>query len=446
MSTKTRYLKLMDRPRKGWKLTDRAAFLRRYVEEATALIEEGLARDGVVKIHEFGSFQLKWSDARQGRNPRTGEIINIPGQYRVAFNPVEKLERRVNWPYVHLQAEFIDTPVAREKPRAEPVPEVVPAAVPEAIPLFDLEDEYAEPVRQQEVHEPVQPAYVRPALAWSPASPPPSHIRFDFGEEEEPAPARNHFGKGNGQFAAAEHFVGEVETRPSGMVPATVSSPSLASRVRRPSYMQEKEREPKPSRFKWYASFGAILLLLLLFFAKPIREQWNHLAESTNTETSSPAQTAPQEANQAANAATPATSQPASTVGFGGGKHQVVKGDNLWGISGHYYVDPYLWPNIYRVNTDKIGNPDVLEPRQLLSLPVLYGTYDQLSPQDRRNLAEGYFLVFNHYKQTQTHLAPFALWAAVRFDSAILEAHQEVIGEEEMAFLKAHNVGNIAAR
>jgi len=124
----------------------------------------------------------------------------------------------------------------------------------------------------------------------------------------------------------------------------------------------------------------------------------------------------------------------------------VVKGDNLWGISGHYYLDPYLWPNIYRVNSAKIGDPDVLEPQQLLTLPVLYGTYDKLTPQDRRNLAEGYFLVFNHYKQTQKHLAPFALWAAVRFDRGILDKHKDAIGADELAFLEAHNVGNIASR
>jgi nucleoid DNA-binding protein len=460
MSAKTRYLKLMDRPRKGWKLADRAVFLRHFVEEATALIEEGLARDGVVKIHEFGTFQLKWLEARQGRNPRTGEPITIPGQYRVTFRSVQKLDSRVNWPYAHLKAEFIEPPPVR-LPKVEIIPEAEPAALPAAIPLFELEEASAEPVRTQghfgqlETPEPPQPAYLRPPISWSPASPPPSRMRFDLLEEEEEeelAPAEKFSFSSNEEFGRSdgagrkEGIVGEIRTRPSGIVPAPVPSQRVEPHWRRPSFMQERERKTNPLR--WYSGFVTVLLLLLLFFAKPIREQWSLVNGTGKIETNMPAQTTQPEANRTAKAAQPAptTAAPAQAIGFAGGEHQVTKGDNLWGISEHYYVDPYLWPNIYRVNTDKIGNPDLLETTQILALPVLYGTHDKLSPQDRHNLAEGYFLVFNYYKQTQKHLAPFALWAAVRFDHTILDTHKEAIGEDELAFLEAHNVGDIAAR
>ncbi|MGH7496756.1 MAG: HU family DNA-binding protein [bacterium] len=460
MSAKTRYLKLMDRPRKGWKLADRAVFLRRFVEEATALIEEGLARDGVVKIHEFGTFQLKWLEERQGRNPRTGEPILIPGQYRVSFRPVAKLESRVNWPYAHLKAELIEPPIER-RPKVESIPEAEPAPAPAAISLFEIEDAFNEPARPQGpgeavVYEPVQPTYLRPPISWSPASPPPSRMRFDLlEEEEEPAPANAYafnpketFGKNDGS-SKKETYVGEIRTRPNGIVPAPVSSQRVEPHVRRPSFMQERER--RPGRIKWFASFAAVLLLLLLFLAKPVREQWHLVTEAWKTAMSKTIQTSQPQVSQNTNSAQPSPASPAATAptrtfGFAGGTHQVIRGDNLWGISGHYYVDPYLWPNIYRVNTDKIGDPDVLETAQILSLPILYGTFDKLSPQDRRNLAEGYFLVFTHYKQTQKHLAPFALWAAVRFDRTILDAHKEMIGQDELAFLEAHNVGDIASR
>lgn len=434
MSAKTRYLKLMDRPRKGWKLADRAVFLRRFVEEAAALIEEGLARDGVVKIHEFGTFQLKWIEARAGRNPRTGEAIPIPGQYRISFRPVEKLESRVNWPYAHLKAELIEPPPVAQKPKAAVMPEK--PALPEPVPLFEWEEESAEPepVPAYAASDPAPPPY-RPSLSWSPASPPPSTLRLDFmDEEDEPAPAKT-YGDNRKEDWREEQVAVEVKTGPSEIVPAPAASHSVAPHVRRPSYMQERERERGPGRAKWFAIFGAVLLLLL-FFAKPIREQWVHLNQAADPATVAPP---PRASDQPPPA-------PAPTVGFAGGTHQVVNGDNLWGISGHYYVDPYLWPNIYRVNTDKISNPDLLTPAQILALPILYGTHEKLTPQDRRNLAEGYFLVFNHYKQTQKHLAPFALWAAVRFDRAILDTHKEAIGEDELAFLEAHNVAGVAAR
>ncbi len=458
MSAKTRYLKLMDRPRKGWKLADRAVFLRRFVAEATALIEEGLARDGVVKIHEFGSFQLKWNEARAGRNPRTGAAITIPAQYRVTFKPVEKLERRVNWPYVHLKPEFIALPPPKiEIKKVDPAPWAQPAV----IPLFDLEEEAVvqaslsllPPTR---INEPFAPAYVRPPLSWSPASPPPARMRFDFLEEpEETAIPESVFTKkiavgGNGEHKNETGWAAEIRTRPNDLVPARPVP--YVPPVRRPSFMLEAQqaRDRRPRGLKWLAGVVALLLFLLLFFAKPIREQWHRVVAGQNREPVAVALTTQRADHAVAKPAAPAESihsaATAPAAGFAGGTHEVIKGDNLWGISGHYYLDPYLWPNIYRVNMNKIGDPNLLEPHQLLSLPILFGTFDHLTSEDRRNLAEGYFLVFNHYQQTQKHLAPFALWAAVRFDPAILETHKEAIGAEELAFLQAHNVDGIAAR
>lgn len=51
--------------------------------------------------------------------------------------------------------------------------------------------------------------------------------------------------------------------------------------------------------------------------------------------------------------------------------YEVVKGDHLWGIAGKdsIYDDPYMWPRIYRANRDAIVDPDLIYPRQQLSVP-----------------------------------------------------------------------------
>jgi DNA-binding protein HU-beta len=44
----------------------------------------------------FGSFSVKEKAARLGRNPRTGEKINIPAKTSVIFKPSKKLSEAVN--------------------------------------------------------------------------------------------------------------------------------------------------------------------------------------------------------------------------------------------------------------------------------------------------------------------------------------------------------------
>ncbi len=57
-----------------------------------------------------------------------------------------------------------------------------------------------------------------------------------------------------------------------------------------------------------------------------------------------------------------------------GGKpttHRVVKGECLWYIAGydHIYGNPLQWPIIYKANTDRIKNPDLIYPGQVFVIP-----------------------------------------------------------------------------
>jgi len=55
-------------------------------------IEEALANGEKVQVIGFGTFETRSRAARSGRNPQTGETIEIPASTVPAFKPGNKLK------------------------------------------------------------------------------------------------------------------------------------------------------------------------------------------------------------------------------------------------------------------------------------------------------------------------------------------------------------------
>ncbi len=65
------------------------------VEAALAAIEIELANGHEVTITGFGRFSVAQRAARQARNPRTGEPIDVPAARAPRFSPGSQLKRAV---------------------------------------------------------------------------------------------------------------------------------------------------------------------------------------------------------------------------------------------------------------------------------------------------------------------------------------------------------------
>ncbi|WP_262490634.1 HU family DNA-binding protein [Neolewinella marina] len=61
-----------------------------------ASIEEALKSDDSVSLVGFGTFSVNNRPAREGRNPRTNETIQIAAKNVVKFKPGKKLSESVN--------------------------------------------------------------------------------------------------------------------------------------------------------------------------------------------------------------------------------------------------------------------------------------------------------------------------------------------------------------
>lgn len=55
-----------------------------------------LAEGGRVELRGFGAFSVRQRDARHGRNPRTGEVIDVAAKSIPYFKPGKEMRRRLN--------------------------------------------------------------------------------------------------------------------------------------------------------------------------------------------------------------------------------------------------------------------------------------------------------------------------------------------------------------
>ncbi len=55
-----------------------------------------LADGGRIEVRGFGSFSTHYRAPRTGRNPKTGETVELSGKYVPYFKPGKELRERVN--------------------------------------------------------------------------------------------------------------------------------------------------------------------------------------------------------------------------------------------------------------------------------------------------------------------------------------------------------------
>ncbi len=87
--------------------------IERAVNRIFAEITQALARGERVEIRGFGAFTVKQRDARTGRNPRTGDPVDVDAKVVPFFRAGKELRDRLN-------GEGGETPVPPEPNRSQP--------------------------------------------------------------------------------------------------------------------------------------------------------------------------------------------------------------------------------------------------------------------------------------------------------------------------------------
>jgi integration host factor subunit beta len=66
------------------------------VDEVFKNIIQALNRGDKIELRGFGSFRVRQRDARRGRNPKTGEPVDIPAKSVPYFKPGKELKELIN--------------------------------------------------------------------------------------------------------------------------------------------------------------------------------------------------------------------------------------------------------------------------------------------------------------------------------------------------------------
>lgn len=73
-------------------MKDVESAIKSILDQMAESLEEGRR----IEIRGFGSFSLHYREARTGRNPKTGEAVELAAKYVPHFKPGKELRDRVN--------------------------------------------------------------------------------------------------------------------------------------------------------------------------------------------------------------------------------------------------------------------------------------------------------------------------------------------------------------
>jgi integration host factor subunit beta len=90
--TKLQLLRALARNNPGWTAQEVATAVDVFFEEISRRLVDG----GRVEIRGFGVFSTRSRDARKGRNPKTGESVDVPVMRSPHFKYSREMFNRLN--------------------------------------------------------------------------------------------------------------------------------------------------------------------------------------------------------------------------------------------------------------------------------------------------------------------------------------------------------------
>jgi integration host factor subunit alpha len=422
-----------------------------------SIINEGLERDGRVRVSKFGTFKLHAVKERSGINPRTREAIAIPAHTKVVFNGAKHLKEIVNIKYNLLEAKPIKmtekksekkvtkkvTPkneeIKKETEKKEPDTELdnIMSQITEVPESENKELKYEEtppPVKDEtkieqikrkqsdEVRAKIEEKFSKKENDFTPTGVMSSAPEEPIEKDEPP------------KVVQEEKTIKEKKSDEKAAAPApekvkVVVKEEKEDKEPESPIVEPKKEEEKKSKIGLWIAIAAffILLVIVVLFWKPWEEPEEVIVEKPPVQEVVKPEPPPK----------PVVKKKVYEIP--GGEHAVSRGDKLWDLSDEFYKDAYLWPNIYRVNDKAIPNPDILVIGNVVTVPPLEGTIQNLTATDSVNISVGFFKAYEAYKKYGNEWAKYYLWVCKKYDEQTFKDIQKDVEQEDAQFALTMN-------
>ncbi len=123
------------------------------------------------------------------------------------------------------------------------------------------------------------------------------------------------------------------------------------------------------------------------------------------------------------------------------GEHTVIGGESFSLITGMYWDDIFLWPDLYVLNDMKSGDPDLIFPDEIVDIYNRLGNGNVYSSTEKNMILDAYMKVYRRYKAIgpeKNGSAWTLLWCGAKYDHAFLDIYAGQIDPEDLSIARRY--------
>ncbi len=115
--------------------------------------------------------------------------------------------------------------------------------------------------------------------------------------------------------------------------------------------------------------------------------------------------------------------------------HKVIGGESFSLITGKYWDDFFLWPDLYVLNDMKSEDPDLIYPDEIIDIYNRLGTGDRFNEREKTMILDAYIEVYDRFKALGPHKNGSAwtlLWCGAKYDHSFLDMYAYRINPDDL--------------